>query len=111
MNTEDYRKQGKQVADAFVEGLGEIRDGITEQTAKHEDTIKDKLGKVTSFLDEKTGRRYSDKLGKANEKLADGVGKVADQGRAQQKPTGDHPPKEEPEGPTPTDGPSAPPRT
>src|SRR5690606_27999218 len=67
---DDWRQQGKQVVDAFAEGVEEIRDGITQQTAKHEDTIKDKLGKVTDFLDEKTGGKYTDKLGKANSRLA-----------------------------------------
>lgn len=81
-NEDDWRRQGKQVADAFVEGVEEIRDGITEQTAKHEDTIKGKLGRVTSYLDQKTGGKYTDQLGKANSRLADSVGKVADQGRA-----------------------------
>lgn len=81
MKDEDLRKQGRQVADAFVEGLGELRDGITEQTAKHEDTIKDRLGKVTGFLDQQTGRRYSDKLDRARQRLSDGVGKVADRHR------------------------------
>lgn len=79
--TGDWRAQGKQVASAFAEGIGEIRDGLTEQTAKHEDTIKAKLGKMTGFLDEKTGHKYSDKLDKASGRLADGVGRVADQGR------------------------------
>ncbi|MQA02313.1 MAG: hypothetical protein GEV07_06155 [Streptosporangiales bacterium] len=77
----DWRAQSKQVASAFAEGLGEIRDGLTEQTAKHEDTIKSKLDKMTGYLDEKTGHKYSAKLDKAGERLADGVGKVADQGR------------------------------
>ena len=84
MADEDPRKQGKQgkqVADAFVEGLGELRDGITEQTAKHEDTIKDRLGKLTGFLDEQTKGRYSDRLDRARQRLSDGVGKVADRGR------------------------------
>ncbi|HEX6445847.1 MAG TPA: antitoxin [Streptosporangiales bacterium] len=82
MTDEDLRKQGRQVANAFVESLGELRDGITEQTAKHEGTIKDKLGKLTGFLDERTGRRYSDKLDRARQRLDDGVGKVADRGRS-----------------------------
>lgn len=81
MAQEDLRKQGRQVADAFAESLGELRDGITGQTAKHEDTIKDRLGKLTGFLDEQTGHRYSDKLDRARQRLSDGVGKVADRGR------------------------------
>lgn len=88
MADEDLRKQGRQVADAFVESLGELRDGITEQTAKHEDTIKDRLGKLTGFLDEQTKGRYSDKLDQARQRLSDGVGKVADRGRT----TRDDPP-------------------
>lgn len=88
MKDEDLRKQGRQVGDTFAQGLGELRDGITEQTAKHEDTIKDTLGKLTGFLDEHSGRRYSDKLDRARQRLSDGVGKVAERGRS----TGDNPP-------------------
>lgn len=78
---DEWREQGKHVANAFVEGLGEIRDGVTEQTAKHEDTIKAKLGKAADYLDEKTKHKYSGKLDKVGGRLSDGVERVADQGR------------------------------
>lgn len=80
--SEDWREQGKQVADAFAEGVGEIRDSLTEKTAQHEDTIKSRLGRLAGYLDERTGRKHTDKLDKANARLAEGVGRVADEGRA-----------------------------
>lgn len=88
MADKDRRKQGKQVADAVVEGLGELRDGIVEQTAKHEDAIKERLGKLTGFLDERTGGRYRDTLHRARQRLSDVVGKVAERGRNKDAPGG-----------------------
>lgn len=82
MGNQDWRQQGKQIADAFREGLDEIREGITEQTARHEGTIKNRIGKVSDYLDGKTEGKYADKLGRARDRVTERVERVANEGRS-----------------------------
>lgn len=82
MANQDWRQQGKQLADALREGLDDVRGDITGQTAKHEDTIKEKIGKAASYIDDKTDSKYADKLGKARERLTERVTRIADEGRS-----------------------------
>ncbi|MGH3098125.1 MAG: antitoxin [Streptosporangiales bacterium] len=81
MANQDWRQQGKQLADALREGFDDIRGDITEQTARHEDTIKDKIDRAAGYIDGKTDSKYADRLDKARERLTERVERIADEGR------------------------------
>lgn len=81
MANQDWRQQGRQLADALREGFDDIRGDITEQTARHEDTIKDRIDKAAGYLDGKTDSKYADKLDRARQRLTERVEQVAREGR------------------------------
>jgi hypothetical protein len=73
MERDDITRQGKQIAN-------DLKDTVSAKVSQNEDTIKGTLGKAARWVDEKTGGKYSDKIGKAEAKVGDGVGWVASQG-------------------------------
>jgi hypothetical protein len=70
MNADDIIKQGRELA-------GKLRDGAGEQVAQHEQQIKDALGKVVNFVNDKTGGKYSDQVSKAVGYVEHGVDLLA----------------------------------
>jgi hypothetical protein len=73
MDRDEIARQGKQIA-------SDLRDTVSQKVSENEDTIKGTLGKAARWVDEKTGRKYSDHIGKAESKVGDGIGWVASQG-------------------------------
>jgi hypothetical protein len=70
MNADDIIKQGRELA-------GKLRDGAGEQVAQHEQQIKDALGKVVNFVNDKTGGKYADQVSKAVGYVEHGVDLLA----------------------------------
>jgi hypothetical protein len=66
MDADKLLKQGMEMAE-------KLRDTAGEQAERHEDQIKDALGKVTGFVNEKTGGKYTDQVSKAMNFLERGV--------------------------------------
>jgi S-methylmethionine-dependent homocysteine/selenocysteine methylase len=63
---DEILRQGMQIA-------GRLRDEAGEQAAAHEQQIKDVLGKVAGFVNEKTEGRYAEHVDKAAGFLEQGL--------------------------------------
>lgn len=72
MDADKLLKQGMEMAE-------KLRDTAGEQVERHEDQIRDTLGKVTGFVNEKTGGKYADQVSKAVSFLERGVDMLAAQ--------------------------------
>src|SRR5882757_6905816 len=70
MDADDLKKQGREMAD-------KLRDGAGEQVAKNEKKIKSTLGKLISFVNDKTGGKYADQVSKAAGYVEQGVDTLA----------------------------------
>jgi hypothetical protein len=70
MDADELMKQGRELA-------GKLRDGAGEQVAQHEQQIKGVLNKVTDFVNDKTGGKYSDQVDTVAGMVTHGVDKVA----------------------------------
>jgi len=81
MDADDLIKQGREIA-------GKLRDGAGEQVAQHEKQIKSTLGKVVSFVNDKTGGKYADQVGKAVGYVEHGVDLLAAGNRPGDAPGG-----------------------
>ena len=81
MSRDDYAQQGKQ----FV---NDLRDTVSKKVSDNEQTILGSIGKAARWVDEKTGGKYSDKIGKAEAKVGEGVGWVGKQGTGEPQAPG-----------------------
>jgi MT0933-like antitoxin protein len=79
MDADDLIKQGREIA-------GKLRDGAGEQVAQHEQQIKSTLGKVVSFVNDKTGGKYADQVSKAVGYVEQGVDLLAAGNRPTDEP-------------------------
>lgn len=84
MDRDEILRQGMQIA-------GKLRDEAGEQAAQHEKQIKDVLGKVVGFVNDKTEGRYTEHVDKAAGFLEQGIDALVE-GAARGKPGPDGPP-------------------
>ena len=84
MDRDEILRQGIQIA-------GKLRDEAGEQAAQHEAQLKDVLGKVAGFVNEKTQGRYAEHVDKATEFLEQGIDTLAEGARGKSGPDGPSP--------------------
>jgi hypothetical protein len=69
--------------DEFADRATELADKATDRArglaAEHNDKIDAKLDRAAGFLDEKTGGKYSDKIGTGVGRAKDGLDRFAEQ--------------------------------
>jgi S-methylmethionine-dependent homocysteine/selenocysteine methylase len=74
VDRDEILRQGMQIA-------GKLRDEAGEQAAQHEQQIKDVLGKVVEFVNDKTEGRYAEHVDKAAGYLEQGLETLAEGAR------------------------------
>ena len=81
MERDEILRQGMQIA-------GKLRDEAGEQAAQHEEQIKDVLGKVVGFVNDKTEGRYAEHVDKAAGFLEQGIDMLVEGARGKPGPDG-----------------------
>ncbi len=76
VDRDEILRQGMDIA-------GKLRDEAGAKVAQHEQQIKDVLGKVANFVNDKTGGQYAGQVGKAADFIEQGVDKLAESGRTE----------------------------
>jgi hypothetical protein len=103
MDAEKLLKQGMEMAE-------KLRGTAGEQVERHEGQIKDTLGKITEFVNEKTGGKYTDQVSKAASFLERGVDMMAAQSPGPQGSGEDSSSTPPPASPAPPSGPEGAPK-